>query len=156
MSLYFQTPSCHPFADISQMFLSLPSALTSQHLYVSGDMATLLGRLVGVANSPICIGSLCYGPPVLVVVSPSFHLPRHIPATILMLLFLLHPAPKQSENPVGFTFNEHPELGHSLPLCSCRCGVNHHRFFLGLWWAPPPWSLASALAPDRWVYTHTL
>ena len=113
-------------------------------------MATLLGRLVGVANSPICTGSPCYGPSSLVMVSPSFHLPRYIPATVLMLLFLLYPASKQSENPVGFTFNEHPEFGRSLPLCGCRCGVSPHRFFLGLLWAPPPWSLASALAPDRW------
>ena len=50
------------------------------------------------------------------MVSPSFHLPTHIPVTILMLLFLLSPGSKRSGNPAGFTSNEHPDFGRSLPL----------------------------------------
>ena len=50
------------------------------------------------------------------MVSQSFHLPTHIPVTILMLLFLLSPGSKRSGNPAGFTSNEHPDFGRSLPL----------------------------------------
>lgn len=64
-----------------------------------------------------------------------------------MLLFLLSPASERSGNPVGFTSNEHPDFGRSLPL---RAAAVVLAAFIASWdcfgrLLPGPWLLPSPL-----------
>lgn len=117
-------------------------------------MTTVLGCLAGIASSPSSPARSSHAPPISVMVSPFFDSLRHILGATSILFFLSYPTSKRSENPVGFTLNKYPGFGHASPLHSCHCGLSHCPFMPGLLQSPPPCSLASALAPDRWFSTH--
>lgn len=119
-------------------------------------MTSLLGCLAGIANtpplparpahSPFCLGS---GPSILppAQIHPWGHLNSVLPLTSCI---------RKLRRSSWLHFQRASRIWSLLtPLC-CHHGLGHHCFLPALLWSPPPWSLASALAPDRWFSTQTV